>query len=325
MSQYIAGTVAVTNGSAAVVGTGTLFAANVTAGDLFTVQGSSVPYVVGSITDDTHLTLTANYAGADDAAAAYAITTSFTPTLGIPYMEQQDLDTATIFKRAMLQIEALLTGNASIGALNMSGDLNIGSGNVTVDAATGKLSSAASLESAANTDDSPGAGGVSALRIVPGNASTAFAVRQDTSNALNIDYFNGSAWSSIAAFSSAGLAVNGIVDLKLNNSPAVGTRTTLTMVDDSATYMTPAHAKGMFFLFGDNAGGDGCIVSYNASAGQSFLQSATGNCRASTGVLSGTTGVDTTITISPHTDGRIYIENRRGYTITISFFCLGHG
>lgn len=139
MSQYIAGTVAVTNGSAAVVGTGTLFAANVAAGDLFTVQGSSVPYEVGSVTDDTHLTLTANYAGADDAAAAYAITTSFTPTLGIPYMEQQDLDTATIFKRAMLLVEALLTGGVAYdqtvnGDLLVAGSLTVNGSVTTVNA-----------------------------------------------------------------------------------------------------------------------------------------------------------------------------------------------
>lgn len=108
MSQYIDGTVTVTSGSAAVVGSGTLFSSHVAAGDLFTIIGSSVPYVVGSVTDDTHLTLTANYAGTTAAGASYAITTSFTPILGIAYMEQQDLDTATIFKRAILQMEALL-------------------------------------------------------------------------------------------------------------------------------------------------------------------------------------------------------------------------
>lgn len=108
MSQYIDGTVTVTSGSAAVVGSGTLFSSHVTAGDIFTIVGSSVPYVVGSVTDDTHLTLTANYAGTTASGASYAITTSFTPTLGLPYPEQQDLDTATIIKRAMLLIESLL-------------------------------------------------------------------------------------------------------------------------------------------------------------------------------------------------------------------------
>lgn len=43
----------------------------------------------------------------------------------------------------------------------------------------------------------------------------------------------------------------------------------------------------------------------------------------STGVLAGTTGVDGNITISPHTDGNIYIENRVGATRTFSILAIG--
>ena len=76
MSQYKAGTVAVTNSNAAVVGIGTAFLANVSIGELFTIAGSSVPYSVGAVADDTHLTLSSNYAGLTTSGLAYAITTS---------------------------------------------------------------------------------------------------------------------------------------------------------------------------------------------------------------------------------------------------------
>src|SRR5258705_10420233 len=100
MSQYSIGTVNVTNASAAVGGGGTLVGANVPVGSLFAISGQGVPYIVGSVTDDTHLTLSSNYAGATQSGLGYQITTSFTLNRSIPYMESGDVDTATIFKAA---------------------------------------------------------------------------------------------------------------------------------------------------------------------------------------------------------------------------------
>lgn len=116
--QYKTGTVSVTNGSPDIVGTGTEWLATVTVGSMFSLQGSGVPYIVGSVDSDTEITLTSNYAGSTLSGQSYSLTTSFTPTLGIPYMEQGDIDTATIFKRAALVIETeLLDHEARIAAL----------------------------------------------------------------------------------------------------------------------------------------------------------------------------------------------------------------
>ncbi|RWP88368.1 MAG: hypothetical protein EOR12_16790 [Mesorhizobium sp.] len=70
-SIYNAGTVTVTNGSAAVVGAGTAWAVSLVTGGLFTRLGVAIPIL--SVTDDTHLTLAYPWPGATAAAAAYAI------------------------------------------------------------------------------------------------------------------------------------------------------------------------------------------------------------------------------------------------------------
>ena len=121
MSQYRVGTAAATNGSAAIVGTGTSWASYVTAGSVFTVVGSTVPYVVASVTDNTHLTLSSNYGGTTASGLSYTIGTSFTPNLGLPYVEQGDVETATILKRAMLLIDQdLATPGVTINATSVT-------------------------------------------------------------------------------------------------------------------------------------------------------------------------------------------------------------
>jgi hypothetical protein len=64
-NTVLAGTVAVTGGSAAVVGTSTTFTTSLTVGQWLVIQGdtTATPYQVLSITDDTHLTLASNYGG----------------------------------------------------------------------------------------------------------------------------------------------------------------------------------------------------------------------------------------------------------------------
>ena len=65
------GTVAVTNGSAAVVGNGTTFTKNLVVGQPITIN--SVVYTISSITDDTHLTLTTT-SGTTASGIAYSAT-----------------------------------------------------------------------------------------------------------------------------------------------------------------------------------------------------------------------------------------------------------
>lgn len=78
-----AGTVAATNASAAVVGTGTTFTTSYVAGDKIGISG--VVYTILSITDATHLTLTANYAGTTASGLSYTIIKQAAISFASPY------------------------------------------------------------------------------------------------------------------------------------------------------------------------------------------------------------------------------------------------
>jgi len=112
MSQYKTGTATVTNGSATVTGTNTLWLANVTAGDSFTIASTGVMYNVASVDSDTQVTLSAPYAGVTASGVVYAIGTGFTVPDSFPEMSQGDIETATIFTRAMRKIQSKFTGIA---------------------------------------------------------------------------------------------------------------------------------------------------------------------------------------------------------------------
>jgi len=113
MSQYSTGTATVTNGSATVTGSGTLWLANVSAADSFTIAGDGVMYDVASVDSDTQVTLSAPYAGTTASGAVYAIGTGFTVPDNFPEMSQGDIETATIFTRAMRKIQSRFTAIVS--------------------------------------------------------------------------------------------------------------------------------------------------------------------------------------------------------------------
>lgn len=81
MSEYITGTVAVTNASTTVTGTDTFFSSNVSVGDYFRVDGngqaeSSIWYKIDSITNDTELELEVAYGEATEEDLEYTASTA---------------------------------------------------------------------------------------------------------------------------------------------------------------------------------------------------------------------------------------------------------
>ena len=112
MSQYSTGTASVTNGSATVTGSGTLWLANVSAADSFTIAGDGVMYDVASVDSDTQVTLSVNYAGVTAAGAVYTIARDFTSPDDFPELTTGDIETPTIITRAIRKIQSRFTGIA---------------------------------------------------------------------------------------------------------------------------------------------------------------------------------------------------------------------
>ena len=139
MSQYKTGTASVTSGSATVTGSGTAWLSNVSAGDAFTIVGSGVTYTVASVASDTSLTLSANYAGSTASGQSYAITRDFT-TDGIPELSQGDIETATIFTRAVRKIQDLITaGKTLFQTAKIQMNPANGSGDITMSTSASRM------------------------------------------------------------------------------------------------------------------------------------------------------------------------------------------
>jgi hypothetical protein len=93
MSQYKTGTVTVTNGSAVVVGSGTIFQSNVKAGDAFSLKDSNVVYEIATV-DVTlqQFTLSTNYVGVTASGQPYQIARDFTINLGLQEVNAGDVN-----------------------------------------------------------------------------------------------------------------------------------------------------------------------------------------------------------------------------------------
>lgn len=100
-----------------------------------------------------------------------------------------------------------------------------------------------------------------------------------------------------------------------------------TLADDAATSFTPTNSLGIIFVGSrssdyPNLGG---VFMYRCTPTKVFctalaLGSAT---ERATGVLSGTTGTDGKFTVSAHTDGKIYFENRLNIACSFTYIAIG--
>lgn len=91
-----------------------------------------------------------------------------------------------------------------------------------------------------------------------------------------------------------------------------------TINDDAAISLTPPADMGLVTVLGQyNLSFSGTAMYAITGSGATTLPAGVGsNFNVTTGVLAGTTGADGKTTVSAHTDGRIYIENRSGTSRT---------
>ena len=97
-----------------------------------------------------------------------------------------------------------------------------------------------------------------------------------------------------------------------------------TVFNDSATSFTPSAETGILTIAFDEGAMDFYFrVSAGLASCSIALASPPAFWAATTGILTGTTGTDNLITVSAHTDGKIYIENRRGSAKSIRVMVRG--
>jgi hypothetical protein len=126
--------VSVTNGSQTVTVTGD-FTTRIKQKSIFMVETELVPYTVAAdstysaATGKTTVTLTGNYVGTTNAAAAGVFAVDFTFPNNIPTIAQGDVGTAAIFTKAMYRVEDMVAElDASLGGSATSGDVAAAAG-----------------------------------------------------------------------------------------------------------------------------------------------------------------------------------------------------
>ena len=93
MAQYRTGTISITNGSTAVVGTNTLWSGlNHVTGMILKVQGDPAIYHINEITDDTNIVLDTEFEGTTNATAYYLIVTDYTANHSWPIIRSGDIN-----------------------------------------------------------------------------------------------------------------------------------------------------------------------------------------------------------------------------------------
>ena len=296
MSQYKTGTATVTNGSATVTGTNTLWLANVTAGNSFTVAGDGVMYDVASVDSDTQITLSVAYAGVTASGVVYAIGTGFTVPDSFPEMSQGDIETATIFTRGMRKIQSKFIGIAIDKT-----KLDTVEDGATADQTDAEIKIA--YESNADTNEFSDAEKTKLLGIEDG--ATADQTKADI-DALNIDADTLDGIDSLGfdAAGAADTAVSDHVALADPHSQYADQANTYTETEvdnllddkaDKATTYTETEVDGLLNTKADQANTytetevDGLLDEKAAISGQTFTGDiAAPKITASTGVLFGT-------------------------------------
>lgn len=127
MAQIRTGTCTVTNGSANVIASTGNDWSQAAPNSLFSIpatDGTSALYTVATVVAPGvspsgfwEVNLTANYAGATSAGAAYQITKDFTPGLGLPIVQYGDTDTAILLNKISLLLEASATAALSAASV----------------------------------------------------------------------------------------------------------------------------------------------------------------------------------------------------------------
>ncbi len=117
-----------------------------------------------------------------------------------------------------------------------------------------------------------------------------------------------------------------ISDTGALSTPKLGTKIFTSLADDTASSMAGnvgSSSRGIVLVNGQVSSQAGIAFVRVGSGAETSILAGGADFAVTTGVLAGTTGTDTKITISAHTDNLIYIENRTGGTVTFAVTYIG--
>lgn len=159
MAQYLTGTIAVTNGSATVTGTGTAWqTAAIPAGAVLYVGTQNVPYVVASVLGEVSIQLSAPYQEATASGQSYSLNSDFLPNTGAPIIVAGDVHTAQLVTRAITQLDTALANLTGSVTAWLDGTVSLPGASFASDLDTGLWRPGANILAAST-------GGVEAMRI----------------------------------------------------------------------------------------------------------------------------------------------------------------
>jgi hypothetical protein len=100
-----------------------------------------------------------------------------------------------------------------------------------------------------------------------------------------------------------------------------------TLGDDTASYFRPGKEFGHLSVVSQSSLQWSGLAGYDVQAGGAFNNTIFNGTSfaTTTGVLTGTTGTDGNLTLSPATDGRVYVENRAGAGLTLQIKEMNFG
>lgn len=136
-TQYVTGTVTVTNGSTTVTGAGTAWLSEVTPGaHYFAIKNENVWYGIASVANDGALTLTSAYTSSTKTAQDYVIQRNFTSNQGYMAPGYGDVNISAMVRDTVLKLDSYIASfsplNSSMnGAITVSGDLDLNLSGVT--------------------------------------------------------------------------------------------------------------------------------------------------------------------------------------------------
>lgn len=328
---YKTGTVAVTNGNATVTGTGTAWVSNVRVGDAFHGPDGEI-YEITGVVSDTSLTIAKNYAGSTASGQNYSIQ----PTRGVL---REVYDTVSAWLAGQQDyVDGPLSGRFGAGTVSEPGiafltDIDTGfhpSASNVIDVVTAGVSrwQWSGNDFLPKTDAASDIGSTT-KRLLEGHIDTLFAAvgsagaptytfEGDPDTGMYHPAANTIGWSvggaEVMRLDSSGLS--GLPSVSTDRLPA---KLSYIMSDDTAVSVAAPNAAGWIAVLATY--GITGLVRFSTGVGECEILAASGLV-ASSGVLDGTTGTDGNFTISAHTDGNIYFENRINAALSLRIILL---